>query len=239
MKKIIAIGDIHGRTVWKNIVQQHEDADRIIFVGDYFDAPWEKRQLGSFGVEELSNFNEILKFKFNRSDQVVLLFGNHDYHYLPGLQTSGCSGFQLQMRPLISRVLQKAINRNAIKWVHQEDGYLFSHAGVTQKWMALAGVEDVEEINGLDAEKFDYNSEYDFSGYGQSEYQTPIWVRPDSLIANRYVGCMQVVGHTPQQNGIESVDGVHFIDGLSKGQYLMILNGVPHRMQINLETVEI
>ena len=37
MKKTIIIGDIHGRDIWKNIVAQ-EQADRVIFIGDYFDS---------------------------------------------------------------------------------------------------------------------------------------------------------------------------------------------------------
>ena len=35
--KTIVIGDIHGRDVWKEIVFQ-EQADRVIFIGDYFDS---------------------------------------------------------------------------------------------------------------------------------------------------------------------------------------------------------
>ncbi|MFM7767039.1 MAG: hypothetical protein ACKO9S_04160 [Bacteroidota bacterium] len=51
MKKIVAIGDIPGRDVWKKIVKSHQDADRIIFIGDYFDAPSYRRKLGSNGEE--------------------------------------------------------------------------------------------------------------------------------------------------------------------------------------------
>ena len=36
--KTITIGDTHGRSKWKNIVEKEKDADKIIFIGDYFDA---------------------------------------------------------------------------------------------------------------------------------------------------------------------------------------------------------
>ena len=234
MKKIIAIGDIHGRTVWKNIVQQHLDADRIIFVGDYFDAPYEKRHLGFFGDLELENFNAILKFKLERPNQVVLLIGNHDYHYLPDVDTGGCSGFQPNMHPMFSKVLMKAVGLGAMQWIHQEDIFLFSHAGVTKSWMQLVGLDDVYAINNLETSKFDYNYEYDSSGFGESPYQTPIWVRPSSLNADKLDGLIQVVGHTPQHNGVNSIDGLHFIDCLHESKYLMLKDGNTYSMKHEL-----
>ena len=40
--KIIALGDIHGRTIWKQIISK-EIFDRMAFIGDYFDAPGYRR----------------------------------------------------------------------------------------------------------------------------------------------------------------------------------------------------
>ena len=37
MKKTIVLGDTHGRSQWKLITHQ-ENADRVIFIGDYFDS---------------------------------------------------------------------------------------------------------------------------------------------------------------------------------------------------------
>ena len=50
--RTIILGDTHGRNVWKDIVFQ-EEADRVIFIGDYFD---------SFDIgpaEQMFNFKEI------------------------------------------------------------------------------------------------------------------------------------------------------------------------------------
>ena len=55
--KTIIIGDIHGRSVWKQIVEKEQDAHKIVFLGDYFDS------FDIKGVEQLHNFNEIIKFK--------------------------------------------------------------------------------------------------------------------------------------------------------------------------------
>ena len=38
MSKIVVIGDIHGRAIWRKIVDDNPDADRFIFLGDYFDS---------------------------------------------------------------------------------------------------------------------------------------------------------------------------------------------------------
>ena len=37
MNKLVAIGDVHGRNTWKQIVEQ-EQPDTVVFVGDYFDS---------------------------------------------------------------------------------------------------------------------------------------------------------------------------------------------------------
>ena len=59
--KTIVLGDIHGRNVWKDIVFQ-EEADRVIFIGDYFD---------SFDIgpaDQMFNFKEIIEFKEKSGD---------------------------------------------------------------------------------------------------------------------------------------------------------------------------
>ena len=36
-KRSIVIGDTHGRNYWKKIIK-HENPNRVIFIGDYFDS---------------------------------------------------------------------------------------------------------------------------------------------------------------------------------------------------------
>jgi predicted phosphodiesterase len=73
--KIICIGDIHGRDCWVKILEQNPDADLFVFEGDYFD---------SFTIpalEQINNFKLILKFRDENPNKVIMLFGNHDFHY--------------------------------------------------------------------------------------------------------------------------------------------------------------
>lgn len=73
--KIIALGDTHGRTVWKQIVKEN-GFDKIVFHGDYFDT---HERISARQQKE--NFKGIIAFKKANMDKVILLMGNHDYHY--------------------------------------------------------------------------------------------------------------------------------------------------------------
>ena len=54
MKRTVILGDSHGRNLWKQIVEAETDADRIIFLGDYFDS------FDIPGVVQLQNFLDIV-----------------------------------------------------------------------------------------------------------------------------------------------------------------------------------
>ena len=79
MKQLLIIPDVHGRTFWKDAVSQYEDkVEKIIFLGDYLD-PYPDEGITRKGA--IRNFEEIIDYKINNSDKVVLLLGNHDLHY--------------------------------------------------------------------------------------------------------------------------------------------------------------
>ena len=77
--KLIAIGDIHGRTIWQEIIEA-QSFDTLIFIGDYFDS---KEDIDP--ESQMVNFIEICRLKRANPDKVILLLGNHDYHYLDGV----------------------------------------------------------------------------------------------------------------------------------------------------------
>lgn len=64
------IGDIHGRTKWKDLVLP--DAINI-FVGDYF-SPYREQAF----YYQRENFLDIIQYKIDHPDNVILLLGNHD-----------------------------------------------------------------------------------------------------------------------------------------------------------------
>jgi DNA repair exonuclease SbcCD nuclease subunit len=74
--KTLILGDIHGMGIWKHIIELEDGLDHIIFMGDYFDS------FDIPGIDQLHNFNEIIRFKEETDIKVTMLIGNHDHHYL-------------------------------------------------------------------------------------------------------------------------------------------------------------
>ena len=235
--KTVVIGDVHGRSLWKLIVNQ-ENPDRVIFVGDYFDS------FEISGVEQIQNFKEIVEYKTTSGKEVIMLVGNHDHHYFPEVGYTGTSGYQSGIAPSINQVIDE--NRQHLQIAYSFDEFLFTHAGVSPTFMdgefgEEGWVEDnvVELLNDL----FKYKPKsFDFNGidpYGDNTYQTPIWIRPKSLMAvnkkhdkglkKKYI---QVIGHTQVKKldliGSQKSAGgrYYFIDCQeTTGEYLVIQDG--------------
>jgi len=236
--KTVIIGDIHGRTTWK-LIYEMEKPDRFIFVGDYFDS------FDIKGVDQLSNFQDIIEFKKSGVCEVILLIGNHDHHYFPEIGDTGTSGFQHLLAPSISYVVGE--NRQHLQMAYQMDEYLFTHAGASSVYMDQVfgeGGWKVDNIAESLNELFKYKPRsFEFGShalmnkmsyldpYGDSEDQSSIWIRPRALMkANKDTlrkKVIQVVGHT-QQEQIDKKGGAtggryYYIDTLgTSGEYIVI-----------------
>ena len=71
-KPTIAIGDVHGQDLWRDVVDAHPEC-RVVFLGDYLDPFFYMSK-----VRLLGNLREIIDFKRSRPEDTVLLLGNHD-----------------------------------------------------------------------------------------------------------------------------------------------------------------
>ena len=241
--KLVAIGDIHGRNIWKQIVAKEHDADEFVFVGDYFDSFTVK------GPDQINNFLDIIEFKKQYKVPVILLIGNHDHHYYPGVDDSGTSGYQTLLAPSIKYVVNE--NKQYLQAAYQVGEFVFTHAGLSSEWLddSIEGwnvdnvVEKVNELFQYQPGKIAYRSYkqvgdqvYGAQGYGNEAFQGPIWIRPSALMtANKKTlrkKIIQVVGHTPQDNidieGKATGGRYYFIDTLeyNQGQYLIVKDGV-------------
>lgn len=226
--KIIAIGDIHGRSQWKSIVNKEIDADKIIFIGDYFD---------SFTIsyqDQMNNFLDILEYKRNNLDKVILLLGNHDYHYLQGV-TESYSGYQSIHRFSIEHEFTTAINEGLFKIVHIDNEYLFVHAGITQFWCVNNGIKkdidkSINELFKYKPNRFEFTPGNMCNPYGDEPCQSPLWVRIPSLYSNMIGGYKQIIGHTQQSKSnvnMFSDQCIICIDTLELNEYLVIDNNIP------------
>jgi len=253
--KLVAIGDIHGRDIWKQIVaKEHDDTDEFVFVGDYFDSFTVK------GPDQINNFLDIIEFR-NTSiyHKVTLLIGNHDYHYYPGIEDSGTSGYQTLMAPSIKHVVSD--NKQYLQAAYQVGEFVFTHAGLSSEWLddniVMWDVPNlamyVNDLFYYQPQKLAYRSYkqvgdkvYGVGGYGNETFQGPLWIRPAALMAaNKSTQdgkltnketlknhIIQVVGHTPQDTidikGKSTGGRYYFIDTLEYGQnqYLVVKDGV-------------
>jgi hypothetical protein len=237
--KTVIIGDIHGRDAWKQIINQEQDADRFIFVGDYFDS------FDVPGLIQCQNFQDIIEFKTTTDKEVILLIGNHDYHYFPEIGENGCSGYQVRMAPTIQHIIDT--NRDHLQLAYQFDDFLVTHAGVSSIWLDDTIVMwDVENVAMYLNDLFNYQPQKvgyrqfkeidDFfigaGGFGDETFQGPLWIRPRSLMAANYdtlrTKIRQVVGHTGQKQidieGKSTGGRYYFIDTMPK-QYLIVRDG--------------
>lgn len=233
MDRVVIIGDIHGRGVWKLIIHLEQPTE-VIFLGDYFDS------FDFNGLEQIHNFKEIIRFKEeNPQTKTTLLIGNHDYHYFPEIGYTGTSGYQWDLNISISHTINEY--RNYLQMCYKIDKYIFTHAGISEVFLDDVygkngwDINNIEEhINDLWKYKpktFGFINNH-FTADGDDIHQSPIWIRPKSLmksaqnIKKQYI---QIVGHT-QQNQIDikgkATGGkYYFIDTLgTSGEYLIIEN---------------
>lgn len=239
--KTVVIGDLHGRSTWK-LITHLENPDRVVFIGDYFDS------FTITPVEQIKNFEELIRYKQTAKCEVVMLIGNHDYHYFPEVGNVGTSGYQTRMVPVLERLIDD--NRRHLQLAYQMGEYLFSHAGVSSHfmdavygkngWKADTIADDLNEMFRHKPLAFDFGDAVDLKKmtyldpYGDNQEQSPLWIRPKSLMrANRQTlrkEVIQVVGHTQMRkidlHGKTTGERYWFIDTLdTSGEYISITDG--------------
>lgn len=225
--KIIAVGDTHGRDTWKKILEKEKSFDKWVFIGDYFDTHYD------ISVDQqIQNFKEILEFKKNNMDQVVLLLGNHDFHYLNEAQEK-YSGFQAFKYVDINEILQPAVKSGLVQMCFTHGKYIFTHAGVTKTWALVNKIrtnhleEDINNKLHEDAAAFRFTMGYNYSQTGNDVTQSPIWVRIPSLFEDHLPDVKYVIGHTTQET-LVITEGIIAIDTIgTSGEYLEINDMVP------------
>lgn len=227
MSKILVLGDTHGRPFWKEIIEK-ENPDKIIFLGDYVST-----HEGISAEQQLSNLEEILTYKENNPDKVILLRGNHDLCEL-GYYWAECYPNEPDVRKVMSNDPLKSRFLENTQWVYVDDEskIVFSHAGISQVWMDNNNIKDIHDINNLKpSEVFGFTSNRLSDTNGISETQPPTWIRPQVLCKCNVKGWIQIIGHTPVYNitdiykATKHNEHIWCCDALGVNQYLVIDNG--------------
>jgi hypothetical protein len=255
--KTLSIGDIHGRDAWmflthgspyefnhwRTLVEEgvpadsdfhkeipYYDYDKIIFIGDYVDSFTISNAVMTYNLEQ------IIWFKKQLPDKVVLLLGNHDIQYI--LENQYCSGFRPEMKYQFGKLFRD--NEELFQLAFQVGDNIWSHAGITSGWYQsfkkdffdpeyrFAEVVKDELLENIADElnlawKLRLGTLYtvDSASGGFSSWAGPLWVRPHVL--NKHgMDYNQIVGHTPQAdiwvNAINEHTTHYFIDCLEWGE---------------------
>jgi len=146
--KVMVIPDVHGRTFWKRpVMKALSEQCRVVFLGDYLD-PYQYENI-SF-PKALSVFKEIIALKRAYPDLITLLLGNHDLGYLwPKINTCRLNRKYFAE---VARLLSENLDLFQLTEVQSFNGsnFLFSHAGVSGKWVSLHS----KELTGKDDADF-------------------------------------------------------------------------------------
>lgn len=221
--KIITIGDIHGRNIWKTFADINHllkaepnaagfgpfepEYDKYVFLGDYLD---------SFDKDNktiLENLLEIIKFKSLYPNNVILLLGNHDIEYLlnkPWLpKKNAISGFRPEMHYDLYEILNT--NSHLFQLAFQIDNYLWTHAGVHFGWYHYIFAKAIKDFNWNDlsiAEQLNeaFNIKLDcifhvgFYRGGSKKVGGPLWIDKKLIDRKPLKNINQIVGHNPVKN---------------------------------------
>lgn len=219
MRPTIAIGDVHGLTFWKNAVEESE-GKRIVFLGDYLD-PYQyipDREL-------LENLEEIIRLKMERPEQVILLLGNHDLHYISEL-AGRCRRYNLSISDDAGKLFRG--HAGCFQIAYQDGDVLFTHAGVSQDWFEtdFGGMPDREVANQLnypnDGQRAALYRAGECRGGERGKIGGPLWLDRREA-TNPLHGYTQVVGHTRMPHVTDcrygNANRIFFCDSLFNGNY--------------------
>lgn len=202
---MIIIPDIHGRTFWKKAIEGHE-TEKIIFLGDYVD-PYSDEGI-DYGAGILS-LRDVLLFKKEHPDNVVLLLGNHDLSYISSYLTKCRHDYEnhdeiktlfKENLPLFSIAHEEWVGNRRV---------VFSHAGILSDWlkeneMLLGQIKRGDEVRLLN-EVFHQGHLYpildDASLYrgGGKVAGSCVWADIHEFTDEFHEllpGCYQIFGHT-------------------------------------------
>ena len=192
MSRIIVVPDVHGRTFWREVLNNTED--KIVFLGDYLD-PYKYEGISQ--SQARTQLLDIIDFK-KSNPNVTLLLGNHDIHYL--YSSFVCSRFNSYHYYDYNKIFSE--NIDLFQMCVEIDNFIFTHAGISQAWLDhnnLTKENLVDNLNILLHTKpriFHQVSYYRGGGY---DFASPIWTdanehNPFSIFDHK----IQIFGHTQQ-----------------------------------------
>jgi predicted phosphodiesterase len=215
--KILTIGDVHGKSVWKNFADINmllysdkvlkPEYDLYIFLGDYCD---------SYDVSNIdikNNLLDIIEFKKLYPDNVILILGNHDVPYSLNepwkplnMFKYNCSGHRSEMHFDLYDIFNN--NKNLFQLAFQYKNYIWTHAGVHYGWyhyvfskkikeLGIGDLNVAEQLNEAFKFNLDCLFDVDWQRGGTKKVGGPLWVDKKFIGKKPLKHTHQIVGHNP------------------------------------------
>lgn len=233
-EQVAVIGDIHGTTKfidgYMDILKNNNHVSKIIVLGDHFD-PYEDISVDVM-IERYTEFLECMR----EDDRIISLIGNHDLAtYIIESDCTNRTEHNFKNIEKISNIIRYGLDKSYL--VYKYGNFLFSHAGVSSNWVNTIADQNGYSFNDIlklgwtedELKKLCKYYEYDFSGYGNNKFQSPVWIRPEMLKQHPYGKFNQVVGHTRLANGgnfpkerMVNQKYVWFSDNSGSSEYLLL-----------------
>ena len=220
--KTISIGDPHGLGTWKYV--EEKEYDKIIFMGDYVDSFF----LPDINIEQ--NLEDIIQFKKDNYEKVVLLLGNHDLQYMFDYKGFGCSGYRKGMYHVLNEIFYTNLDLFDVAFMINgvdEQRYLWTHAGVHSGWYYQrflpsfkgTSIENLKLDEQLSVEFIGRNQTVFDVGHRRGGYQQvggPFWADRTETIRKPLKHYHQIVGHTRSkkiiQHDVDLFTSITYVD---------------------------
>lgn len=192
----LIVPDVHGRVFWKDAKNAITNVDKVIFLGDYLD-PYSYE--GITFEDAVIEFKDILAFKEEYPDKVVLLLGNHDMHYLI-LGFMNCSRLNVYRRLEIHDMFMNNIDK--FQLIYETENYLFSHSGLYKEWMDKyeLSLDDLKDYKTFLKNRWETLQQVSYERGGWDRVGSCIWADIRESVNNElYSDKRQIVGHTQMQ----------------------------------------
>lgn len=188
MSKILIAPDVHGRTFWHKAKELVSNVDKVVFLGDYLD-PYPSE--GITKEQAIEEFKDIIQFKKDNMDKVILLLGNHDGAY--AYNFGSASRYDYKNEDTIKELFNN--NRELFQLHYLHDKYLFSHAGITNYWLSKYFNVSIDEFLSLPESEI-IPKLWTLSAFrcGSDETGSMIW--SDVRELDRESTYFQIFGHT-------------------------------------------
>jgi hypothetical protein len=184
--KTLIIPDIHTRFDKAEAIIRDENPDKIVFIGDYFDAFYDT-------LGQTQQVAEWLKNSLKEKNRIHLL-GNHDLAYLD--QKHMCTGFSENKLVVIKN---SGVDLSKLEMYHWIDDWLCTHSGLSYEFYnayAKSGqnVNDLLETYCSDPELKPRLYDVSPSRGGQNAFGGIVWCDHEEFVD--IPDTKQIFGHT-------------------------------------------